>query len=112
VNNVIQSYKESTPQGQASGVGRVMASEINLWQDAYAAVEASQSADVRAKNLQRLMAVTQRLRQTSRQYFGNVYGVKVSGNAPTGGPAVGAIQKGYRFKGGNPSDPNSWEKVK
>lgn len=84
VNNVIQSYKESTPQGQASGVGRVMASEINLWQDAYAAVEASQSADVRAQNLKRLMAVTQRLRQTSRQYFGNVYGVKASGNAPAG----------------------------
>jgi hypothetical protein len=28
------------------------------------------------------------------------------------GPAVGSIEDGYRFKGGNPSDPNSWEKVK
>lgn len=26
-------------------------------------------------------------------------------------PAVGTIQKGYRFKGGNPADPNAWEKV-
>lgn len=27
------------------------------------------------------------------------------------GPAVGAIEQGYRFKGGDPSKPESWEKV-
>jgi hypothetical protein len=27
------------------------------------------------------------------------------------GPAVGAVQQGYRFKGGNPADRNSWERV-
>ncbi len=26
-------------------------------------------------------------------------------------PAVGAVQDGYRFKGGNPADQASWEKV-
>lgn len=27
------------------------------------------------------------------------------------GPAVGAVEEGYRFRGGNPADPNSWEPV-
>lgn len=31
--------------------------------------------------------------------------------APRGAPAVGEVRKGYRFKGGNPALPDSWEKV-
>ena len=29
----------------------------------------------------------------------------------SGGPKPGTIEDGYRFKGGNPSDPNAWEPV-
>jgi hypothetical protein len=33
--------------------------------------------------------------------------------APEGGaPQQGAVEDGYRFKGGNPADPNSWEQVR
>lgn len=28
------------------------------------------------------------------------------------GPPVGMVQDGWRFKGGNPADPNAWEKAK
>jgi hypothetical protein len=29
----------------------------------------------------------------------------------SGGPAIGSVQEGFRFKGGNPADKNNWEKV-
>lgn len=32
--------------------------------------------------------------------------------AGASGPAVGSVEDGYRFKGGNPGNPNSWEPVK
>lgn len=31
--------------------------------------------------------------------------------APQGGPQPGTIEDGYRFRGGNPADPSSWEQV-
>jgi hypothetical protein len=31
---------------------------------------------------------------------------------PSTGPAVGKVEDGYRFKGGNPADSKNWEKVK
>lgn len=32
--------------------------------------------------------------------------------APSAGPRPGMIEDGYRFRGGNPADPNSWEPVR
>jgi hypothetical protein len=40
--------------------------------------------------------------------------IKPAGGTPQAapsGPAVGAVIKGYKFKGGNPADPKSWEKA-
>lgn len=31
--------------------------------------------------------------------------------AAAAGPAVGTVEGGYRFRGGNPADPNAWERL-
>jgi hypothetical protein len=35
---------------------------------------------------------------------------RLPGAAPSGGPAIGTVQKGYKFMGGDPSQPSSWQK--
>lgn len=35
-----------------------------------------------------------------------------TGTPTGGGPQIGAVEDGYTFKGGDPADPKSWEKVK
>jgi len=36
---------------------------------------------------------------------------KGAGSDPGGAPPVGTVDSGYKFKGGNPADPNNWEKM-
>jgi hypothetical protein len=46
-------------------------------------------------------------------YAGLLSGESPSQDAaqPSGGPQPGAVEDGYRFKGGDPADPNSWERM-
>lgn len=47
-------------------------------------------------------------RKTAQEYF---YGGLQSQNSKNEQIPVGTVEDGYRFKGGNPSDPNNWEEV-
>jgi hypothetical protein len=49
--------------------------------------------------------------KAEQDYYKEVRGLASSANKPTGAPAVGTIQGGYRFKGGDPGSPSSWERV-
>lgn len=48
-----------------------------------------------------------------RRYEEEISRIAQSRTTSTGGsgPSVGTVEQGYRFKGGNASDPNNWEKV-
>lgn len=43
----------------------------------------------------------------------NLFGAGAQGGAvqPATPPQVGEVRRGYRFRGGNPADPGSWERV-
>ena len=36
---------------------------------------------------------------------------QIGGVASPSSPAIGTVEDGYRFKGGNPADPSSWEPI-
>ena len=60
-------------------------------------------------------AAAARLIEDLQHQSATIRGGGQAGAAPQGtqhgGPLPGTIQDGYRFKGGNPADPNSWEPV-
>lgn len=43
-----------------------------------------------------------------RTQFGSTTSAAPAGNS---GPQPGMVEEGYRFRGGNPSDPNNWERI-
>jgi hypothetical protein len=47
-----------------------------------------------------------------RRQLEKLGGIAGSGGEGGGGPKIGDVQQGFRFKGGNPADQSNWEKVK
>jgi hypothetical protein len=91
VNNIINNFKSSAGPGQASGVGRIMQSEIALWQHAYAAVQESNTPTTLRYNLGQLDRSLSRLRAANQLYNKNVYGFDPPQSGSTGGPLPGGF---------------------
>lgn len=53
----------------------------------------------------------QEYRQGLEDRMGARDSAKGAASRPSSGPQPGTEENGYRFKGGDPSDPNSWEKI-
>lgn len=66
-------------------------------------------------NTQSLMAALDAMEQNMAARAAGMQALRAPGavrsSAPPAGPQPGAVVDGYRFRGGNPADPNSWEKV-
>ncbi len=87
----------------AQGVDSAATSILNSFKNGPDAVKASINA---ARNS--VKTFQDDVRNNQRTGAGGTLKQKVQQSAPR----AGAIEDGYRFKGGDPSDPNSWEKAK
>ncbi|MFM7851303.1 MAG: hypothetical protein ACKO96_05130 [Flammeovirgaceae bacterium] len=121
----LQNIRDNSPTGGA--LGQVAVQELDMLQKTYSSLEQSQSKAQLKANLLTVKnsyaASIKRLKDAYIQDYGTLKGFDkyftnvVSPNkaAKSGGgnlPQIGAIEDGHIFKGGNPADPNNWEKVR
>lgn len=109
----LNKMRQSSPTGGA--LGNVTERELSLLQATIGNLEQSQTADQLKDNLRRVKNTYLDIvhgpgKGPAREKLGFQQPAAQPAATPAA-PAVGEVQQGYRFKGGNPADPKSWEKV-
>lgn len=113
----LQDMRAASPTGGA--LGNVSNQENQYLRDAFAPINRTQDTPDLKQALLGAAQATRESRQRVREAYDTTYEYRAGRGgaaAPAAGtaaptvPAVGAIQDGYRFKGGNPADPKNWEK--
>ncbi|MGL4546376.1 MAG: hypothetical protein ACRCUU_12640, partial [Plesiomonas sp.] len=91
---------------QMKGMGALSNAEGEKLSRAVQSLNRNQSEEQLRRNLEEIKTITSAAVESVKIRTGE-------GNrqANDGSPSVGDVQQGYRFKGGNPADPNSWERI-
>lgn len=96
--------KALSAQG-ATGFGALSQQELALLQNSIATL---QRENISNQQLRNSLNVIRDKMQKIRDWQG---GQQPQRPAASGGPKPGTVEGGYRFKGGNPADPNAWERL-
>jgi hypothetical protein len=112
---MLQQMREASKTGGA--LGNVSNQEGKQLQASFAAIDRRQDAADVKKALDTAISDVEGARVRSREAFSETYSYREQPSAAPAPaapkpPAVGTVQDGYRFKGGNPADQKNWEKVK
>lgn len=109
---VLQEMRNNSKTGGA--LGAVSDAEGKRLENNLAALDTTQGVDQFKKQLHEILSYTEgakgRLRDTYNMKHKTGEPVPMSPSSGKG-PSVGTVDGGYRFKGGDPSKPESWEKV-
>lgn len=92
------------------GAGQITEIEGQKATAAMARLQRAQSTKDYRAALQELKDIAARGLQRARAAANGTGGQQASPGR--GGPAVGTVDGGYRFRGGDPADPNNWERAR
>jgi len=101
---VLQEMKANS-KNQSSGLGQVTEKEHVYLQSQLGNLEKAQSET----EIRRVLKDIGKFAEESKGRLRAAYNLK-HGDKAGGGPKVGDVQGGYRFKGGDPAKPESWVK--
>lgn len=99
-NDSLRLNKGVQTEGDAQRAWNELLSNLNDQQNVITQLERIRALNNRAQVLQ----------QENMDAISGNYG-RASPGVPASGLNPGAVEDGYRFLGGNPADPNSWEKL-
>jgi hypothetical protein len=102
---VLQELRNTAKNG-ASGLGQVTEKEHAMLQMQLGNLEKAQGEE----EIRRVLGDIAKFTEKSKERIRAAYNLKHGDKATAGGPKIGDVQDGYRFKGGDPAKPESWVK--